>query len=309
MNLIDFVNKFPDEESCKLKFKEIREQEGIKCRKCGHTEHYWKKDKEQYECKKCKARMSLKSGTVMRKSKLPFRYWFIAIHLLTSTKKSFSSKEVQRQLGHKRYQPIWHMMHKLREAMGNRDDNYELSGEMELDDGFFTTRVPDDKKEEPLKRGRGSQRKTKVLVMTESEIVDNPKPGKKKKRVGFIKMKVINDLKAGTIDNEVKQNVSKDASIKSDDSTSYVGISDIVEEHTAKVIRNEEIQKELPWVHIAISNAKRLLLNSFHSIGPEYLQKYLNEFCYNFNRRYMGDALFDRLLVACVTMKNEFRYL
>jgi hypothetical protein len=43
---------------------------------------------------------------VMQSSKLPFQYWFIAMHLMSSTKKSFSAKEVQRQLGHKRYQPI-----------------------------------------------------------------------------------------------------------------------------------------------------------------------------------------------------------
>ena len=51
MNLIDFPDKFLDEESCKLNFKGIREREGIKCEKCGHDSHYWKRDKEMYECK------------------------------------------------------------------------------------------------------------------------------------------------------------------------------------------------------------------------------------------------------------------
>ena len=37
--------------------------------------------------------------------------------------------------------------------------------------------------------------------------------------------------------------------------------------------------------------------------------KYLDEFCYKFNRRYAGEALFNRLLVACVSYKNEFRYI
>ena len=72
----------------------------------------------------------------MHRSHLPFRYWFIAIHLLTSIKKSFSSKEIQRQLGNKRYEPIWEMMHKIRLAMGNRDDEYTLDGELELDEGI-----------------------------------------------------------------------------------------------------------------------------------------------------------------------------
>jgi hypothetical protein len=31
------------------------------------------------------------------------------------------------------------------------------------------------------------------------------------------------------------------------------------------------------------------------------MQNYLDEFCYKFNRRYFGENLFDRLLIAAVT--------
>ena len=190
MSIIDFIKSFPDEQSCKQKFKEYREEIGVVCAQCGNKDHYWKKDKEQWECKKCKTRTTLKSGTVMHKSKLPFRYWFIAMHLLTSTKKSFSAKEIQRQLGHKRYHPIWHMVHKLRQAMGKRDGEYVLAGKIELDEGYFSTETPLEQKSEPLKRGRGSQRKSKVLVMAESEITEPKKKGEKPRRVGYLKMKL-----------------------------------------------------------------------------------------------------------------------
>jgi hypothetical protein len=53
-------------------------------------------------------------GPVMRHSNLPYRYWFVAMHLLTATKGSFSAAEIQRQLGHKRYQPIWVYVFKLK---------------------------------------------------------------------------------------------------------------------------------------------------------------------------------------------------
>jgi acid phosphatase family membrane protein YuiD len=43
----------------------------------------------------------------MQHSKLPYRYWLITIHLLTSTKKSFSTEELRRQLGHKRYHGLF----------------------------------------------------------------------------------------------------------------------------------------------------------------------------------------------------------
>ena len=104
----------------------------------------------------------------MHGSQLPFRYWFIAMHLSTSTKKSFSALELQRQLGHKYYEPVWAMLHKLRQAMGARDESYQLKGVIELDDGFFSTDTKEEDKDRQLKRGSGSQRKSKVLVMAES---------------------------------------------------------------------------------------------------------------------------------------------
>ena len=49
------------------------------------------------------------------------------MHLLTATKHTFSALEIQRQLGHKRYQPIWEMVHKIRTALGDRDAKYFLT--------------------------------------------------------------------------------------------------------------------------------------------------------------------------------------
>jgi hypothetical protein len=311
MNLLNFTTNFPDEASCKQKWKSIRDKQGVICPKCGCSSHYWKSDKESYECKSCRYRQSLRGNTIMHGSWLPFRYWFIAFHLTTSTKKSFSAKEVQRQLGHKFYEPIWAMMHKIRSAMGNRDSRYNLSGIIELDEGFFSTEVSEKEKDKPLKRGRGSQKKTKVLVMAESVPVEED-VGKKSKgkprSVKHIKMFVIDDLKAKTIDSKLRRSVEKTATIDSDDSTSYTNLSKLIAEHRPKVIPKKLVGKSLPWVHIAISNAKRMFLDIFHNVKPEYLQNYLNEFCYKFNRRYFGELQFERVLVASVTYKNKFRY-
>ena len=171
---------------------------------------------------------------------------------------------------------------------------------------FFSTETGEDEKDKPLKRGRGSQKKSKVLVMAESKPVEGKttKTGKPR-QVGHLKMIIINDLKSNTITPLVKKNVSKESIIDSDDSTSYVKLKDIVEEHRPQVIPKNEIGKMLPWVHIAISNAKRMLLDIYHDIKPKYLQNYLNEFCYKFNRRYFGEDLFDRLMVASVSHKYK----
>jgi hypothetical protein len=99
MNLLNFIEQYPDEAACIERFKAERDQNGVVCHRRGSHEHLWLKNKLSYECKHCHSRQSLRSGTVMEHSKLSFRYWFVAMHLLTATKKSFSSSELQRQLG------------------------------------------------------------------------------------------------------------------------------------------------------------------------------------------------------------------
>jgi hypothetical protein len=243
----------------------------------------------------------------MEHSKLPFRYWFVAMHLLTGTKKSFSASELQRQLGHKRFQPIWEMLHKLRNVMGKRDGKYQLSGQVELDNAFITTLIPDDQKDEKLKRGAGSQNKSKVMVMTESTWVEDPKPNKPPRRVNHIKMQVLNDLKADTATKVVKEQVDYLSDIQSDDSTSYRKLREVVESHQAQVIEPEDLPKVLPWVHICIGNVKRLLLDMHHQLKNEYLQYYLDEFCYKFNRRYFGEKMFDRLVLVAASYHTDFK--
>lgn len=117
-------------------------------------------------------------------------------------------------------------------------------------------------------------------------------------------MFVIKDLKAETIDEKVRMYINPESTIRSDDSKSYTNFGNIVKEHIHQVIEPRRVGKGLPWVHIAISNAKRLLADVYHDIRPEYLQNFLNEFCWKFNRRNFGDALFDRLMVAAVHIKT-----
>jgi transposase-like protein len=94
MNIIKFSSQFPDEKSCIAHFKAQRDAHEVVCPKCGCVHHYWLQNKLRYECKQCHYRQSLRAGTVMEYSKLPFMYWYIAMHLLTSTKKSFSAAEL-----------------------------------------------------------------------------------------------------------------------------------------------------------------------------------------------------------------------
>jgi hypothetical protein len=73
MTLLEFNKTFKTEKSCRLHFKKVRDKEGVICKKCKYTDHYWLQYKEQYQCKACGFRTILRSGTVMEDSKLPFK--------------------------------------------------------------------------------------------------------------------------------------------------------------------------------------------------------------------------------------------
>lgn len=295
MTVLEFVDMFPDEQSCRDDFKVKREKEGVICKKCQNVDHYWLLSKEQWECKRCYFRTTLRSGSVMESSKLPVRTWYLAMMFMTFTKKGISAKELQRQLKYKRYNTIWALMHKIRNAMGNRENLYTVEGMVEFDEGYFSIATPEGMK---LKRGKGSQKKQNVGVMAESTFLEDIETGMVSKRMGYVKMKVLESHKTESITDVVQESIDEKSIVFTDKANTYLDIANYVEMHVSTKSTNETTATTLKWVHIAISNAKRTLLGIYHKIKGKYLQFYLDEFCYKLNRRFFGDRLFDRLTLA-----------
>jgi len=287
-----------------MHFKGIREQQGITCKKCGCSKHYWLQDKWQWQCSECRFRTTIRSGSMMENAKLPFRKWYLAMAFMSYSKKGISATELQRQLGHKRYESIWTMMHKIRQAMGNRDAIYKLFDMVEFDEGCFETEISKESRAS-LKRGRGSKRQINVAVMAESTPLEDISTGRKNNHCRYFKMKVLKSYLKEEINQVIEENIAEKTIVFSDKSTNYVDISKLVEVHVTEKSSKQTTTKTLPWVHIAISNAKRTLLGIYHKIKGKYLQLYLDEFCYKLNRRHFGERLFDRLTIA---MSNNYWY-
>jgi hypothetical protein len=142
--------------------------------------------------------------------------------------------------------------------------------------------------------------------MAESTPLEDIETGKTSKHVRYFKMKVLENHLSYKIDTVVKESFDEKCIVFSDKSTNYVNIADYVEVHVTEKSTRETTVKNLSWVHIAISNAKRNLLGIYHKIKGKYLQLYLDEFCYKLNRRYFGDRLFDRLAIA---MSDNYWYI
>lgn len=299
MNIFNFTAHFGNEEDCRVHIKAQRDKVGVVC-KCGHTSHFWIKSIWTYECKKCRSRTSLRSGTIMQNSNLSFLIWYKTMFLMSCTKKGFSVKEIQKQLGLKRYEPVLSMVHKLRKAMGNRDGSYTLEGMVEMDKGYFTVKSSGIEQSKGV-RGKGAVGKQNVAVMAESTHLEDPTTGKRDKHVRFFKAKVLIGHGSEEINETVQKSIDNQSIVFTDKSASYVDISDFVELHVTEKSDKITTKTTLKWVHIAISNAKRNLLGNDHKIKRKHLQLYLNEFIYKLNRRYFGQKLFDRLIIANIT--------
>jgi len=298
MNILEFVEKFKDELTCKAYLRDIRLKEGVTCKHCGGKKHYWLAAKWQFQCSTCSFRTTLRSGTVMENSNLSIRKWFLIMLFMTSTKKGMSACEIKRQMGHTRYNTVLSVMNRIRDVMGKRDSLYQLNDMVELDEGFFETEVSG-KVRSKLKRGKGSQRQENVAVMAESVPLEDLETGKKSKSCRYFKMQVLDNHSGESITKVVQESIDEKSIVFTDKSSSYIDICKYVEVHLMEKSNAQVTKETLRWVHIAISNAKRTFLGVFHKIKGANLQRYLNEFVYKLNRRYCK-SIFERLIVASV---------
>lgn len=121
MDFIEFKKQYNTEQKCIDFFKETREKQGIHCLKCRSKLLKWDSDRNLWVCKKCNYKLGLRKNTIMENSKLSFNAWLTTLYLMSYSKKEYSAVEIQNILGHKRYEPIWQMMHKIRIKMGEKN--------------------------------------------------------------------------------------------------------------------------------------------------------------------------------------------
>lgn len=338
MLLKDFFSRFPDEESCVSYFKEIRQTVGVTCPKCNGTNYTWLKGRGKFQCKSCGCRISLTKGTVMESSHLPMHSWFFTAHLMTSFKQVLSAKEIQHQLDMKEYPPVWLMMMKLRDIMGKRDAMYKLSDQVELDVSYFPTSILVESNGEKVLETK----KTTVLVMAESKAVDEilaeylanvgdsnsmnkasrliQKASKcsVRKAVHYIKMFAVPNQQFETIKPHVTRNIDVDSKAVTDGGKSLFRLKELLREHEAHQETeggaHEVVVIILPWVHIVTGECRSGIEAIHREVDERFLQLYLNEYCWKFNRRFFRDSknpkydLFDHLIKIAATYTSDIKW-
>lgn len=279
----DLMTRFFSEQACRAYIEELRWPDGYICSKCGNRK-YWKTKRDLSVCSKCQYQQSSLAGTIFQDSHISLRIWFQAIWWFTSQKNGASAQNLQRVLGMTGHEPAWLMLHKLRVAMV-RPYRDRLSGKVEVDEAYLG--------------GKGN----KQLVGVAVEI--------KGKGSGRIRIQKLNGRGSVDIKDFVQKYVEPNSIIVTDGLKSYCCLEEEEYEHRPMCKpyywedQDPDVDELLPRVHRVISLVKRWILGTYHGgLDNKYLDSYLNEFAFRFNRRTSRSRglLFHRLLENSVAI-------
>ncbi len=267
-NLIEFIKRFATEEACTEYLSEVRWPDGFVCPRC-HGRAGWATARGLYFCGACERQTSPTAGTIMHRTHLPLRSWFLAMWLVCTQKTGLSAAGLQRELGLGSYRSAWLMLQKLRQAMV-RLGRDPLRGVVEIDETYLGGHED--------VQGRALVGKALVAVAVELE-------GRK---IGRIRLRHVPDASAKSLTGFVTEAVEPGASVHTDGWMGYRPVAQAGFRHRVTPTRGDGASavEVFPHVHLVASLLKRWLGATHQGrVGHKHLQRYLDEFAFRFNRR------------------------
>ncbi|HEX9706145.1 MAG TPA: IS1595 family transposase [Steroidobacteraceae bacterium] len=285
-NLREFERQFTSEEACQDYLAACRWPDGFRCPRCGAHRAYRMTQHPRWQCVACRYQVSLTAGTILHNTKTPLTVWFWATYLAVTDKRGISALLLQRQLGLRRYETAWMLLHKLRRAMVNVARE-PLHGEVEIDDTWVGGPQPG------LRGSRQLKGRKAAIVLAAVE--------KRGEASGRVRMAVLPDFTQARVRAFVKQHVAPGSTVYTDAYKSFDGLQAADVRH---VPRKQPPRRELrrgtpsvvPLVDRAIGNLQQWLIGTYHGVSKAQLQVYLDEFVFRHNRRRQPMAAFQTLL-------------
>lgn len=282
-SLQQFMADFPDDDACADWLAHRRWSDGFVCPVCS-TKRGWKLETKPWtwECAECGRQTSVTAGTIMHRTHLPLRTWFIAAHLVATHSNGISALQLQAKLGIGSYKTAWLLLHKLRKSMVDPERD-PLEGMVEVDETTITFRT----KDEEVAGGRGRSHDGKILIAGAVECIEGRKAGR-------IRLSMIKNFSSTSLQGFVAANTTEASTVLTDGFSAYQGMKG--RKHQPKVVGAMAAHVLLPWIHRVFSNLKRLGMGVYHGFRRHHIQAYLDEFVFRWNRRRHFHSSFDTLL-------------
>jgi transposase-like protein len=285
-DLGQFQRQFATEEACQEYLSACRWPDGYACPRCDHRRAYALGAYRRWQCAACRHQVSLTAGTILHNTKTALTHWFWAAYLMTTDTRGISALLLQRQLGLRRYETAWMILHKLRRAMVNAARE-PLHGDVEVDDTWIGGPQPGIKGSRQLK----DRRAVPVLVAVE----------KRSDRSGRIRMLVLPNFTGATMVTVLRAIVAPGATVYTDGLGGFAGLQTAGYRHIAlKQPVRSALRKGagsvVPLADRAIGNLQHWLIGTYHGVSRAQLQAYLDEFVFRHNRRNQPMAAFQTLL-------------
>lgn len=274
ISLIELARMFPNEEAAVKWFESAVWPDGRCCSKCGSVRTTEASHKTMpYWCSDCRSYFSVRTGTVMERSKLPLQKWAYAIYLNLTSLKGVAAMKLHRDLDIG-YRAAWFMQQRIREAF-EANGPMVMSGPVEVDETYVGGLEKNKHAKDKLNAGRGPVGKTAVV-------------GAKDRETGQVAARVIETVDGDTLNDFVDDHTGRDAKVYTDGSTAYKGR----ENHEAVAHSVGEYVRYLAdgkvhtnGVESFWSMLKRAHKGTFHRLSAKHLQRYVNEFCGRHNIR------------------------
>ena len=166
LSLFKAGEMFSTDEKAEQWLTEARWPHGVFCPHCGsdNVQIGSAHASQPYRCRDCRPRkrFSVRAGTPMAESKLPYRVWALGIYLLATNLKGVSSMKLHRDLDVTQ-KTAWFLAHRLRKTWHNKA--FQFAGPVEVDETYIGGKEKNKHTRRRLKAGRGSVGKVAVMGM------------------------------------------------------------------------------------------------------------------------------------------------